>query len=370
MKRMGAILLLLGLVIIGTSYAGYPLSVVSTQQQNYVIGIPSAATVPSSMNSANPTIFAHNGYQVLSITWTGTVPLQYIDLSGTGKASVAITELTGQNTVTVEKSMQSNWTLSYWVNPLTHKGVETYTATATYNFTNPLPNYNVIWQFQFSGSSSWYNGWNNSYIIFKYYVATTYGEFPLQSIQGLGNFYLQVGNTTPVKIVSGATSLYYNTTGYSIPFQVWYVEDNGVTTPFTDAYITYRYTQGGTVNNTIYLNIQTTFNSSINGSRLPIFPYHAYTSTPTTVPTPTTLVIEGYVSANGVINSPSELMNVALNIAHTTIYNTTITTTNTTTYREVSGSPPPTTSFSMQQYISFGIGAVLILIGAVWIFKR
>ena len=329
-------LILIGALIFGAAYAGYPLTIV-TVGSSYTVNVPSTVSMPSSTSPSSPTVFALNGYQNIGVEWGTTVTqISGIDASGTGSVEVQITDSAGYANTEI---MRNSWTLKYLQNPLTKTSYEYFSAQASYNFTNPYPNQNVVYTFVFSGSAT-YDG-----VTFNYETVTTYGEFPLQSIQHLGHFYFQLSDTTPVEITNTATQLYYNVSGSYTTFQVWYVEDNGTTTPFTDAYITYQY---GSTSSQITLTTTTTLDG-----------YTAYTSNPITIPVPTTLYIQGYVAANGTQGSPYQLMEIGSNLTLST--STTSTTTTSTTL-------PP--AFSTAQYEWMAVGAVLMLIGVVWIFKK
>jgi len=323
-------LIIIGALIFGAAYAGHPLTIVQIgqQQQDYTDNIPLAVAMPSGTSSSTPTTFATNGYEVVSATWISTISqISGVDTSGTGTATVQITDSAGY---AVTESMTNSWTLKYVVNPLTKIGSEDFSAYASYNFTNPSPTQSIVYSFTFSGSATYGSG------TFDYATATTYGEFPLNSVQHLGHFYIQIANYTPVQITSVATVLHYNVTGTQTTFQVWYVEDNGTTMPFTDAYMTYTF---GTTMGQVTLTTQTTLNG-----------YTAYTTSAITVPVPTTLYLSGYVVANGAQGSPYEIMEIGSNVS---------------TYAS-----PPGPTFTLAQYEWMAIGGVIMLIGAVWIFKK
>ena len=329
-------LILIGALIFGAAYAGYPLTIV-TVGSSYTVSIPSTTSMPSSTSASSPTTFPLNGYELIQADWGTTISqLSDVDTSGTGTVTVTITDSSGYS---VTKTMTNSWKLYYQENYLTHTWSEYFSAYASYNFTNPYPTQSIVYTFTFTGSAT-YDG-----VTFNYDTVTAYGKFPLQSIQHLGHFYFQLSDTTPVKITNTATQLYYNVSGSYTTFQVWYVEDNGTTTPFTDAYITYQY---GSTSSTITLTTTTTLNG-----------YTAYTSYPITIPVPTTLYIQGYVAANGTQGSPYQLMEIGSNLTLPT--STTSTTTTSTTL-------PP--AFSTAQYEWMAVGAVLMLIGVVWIFKK
>jgi len=318
-------LILIGALIFGAAYAGHPLTIV-TIGNSYSDSIPLAVAMPSGTSSSSPTTFATNGYEVVSATWIGTITqISDISTSGSGSAYVQISDSSGYS---VTKPMTNSWTLKYVENPLTHAYSEVFTADASYNFTNPYPTQAVVYTFTFSGSATYGSG------MFNFVTSTTYGEFPLQSVQHLGHFYFQLSNITPVQIANTATALYYNVSGTSTTFQIWYVEDNGTTIPFTDAYMIYLF---GTTQVQVTLSTQTTLDG-----------YTAFTTSPVTIPVPTTLYLQGYVVANGAQGSPYEIMDFASNTS----------------------GPAPTPTFSLAQYEWMAIGGALMIIGAVWIFKK
>jgi len=320
-------LIIIGALIFGAAYAGHPLAIVQVNQITFSDTISSVNSMPSSTSSSTPTTFPENGYQNISATWGSVITqISDVDASGTGSVTVTITDSSGYSTT---ETMTNSWRLQYLENHLSKTPYEFFSAQASYNFTNPYPTQGIVYTFTFTGSATYDGG------TFNYQTITTYGEFSLQSVQNLGHFYLQIGNTTPVQIANDAAMLYYNVSGTSTTFQIWYVEDDGTTTPFTDAYFTYIY---GTTQGQVTLTAQTTLNG-----------YTAYTSSPITIPVPTTLYLSGYVVANGAQGSPFQLMDFASNLSNLI-------------------QPPP--GFSLLQYISFGIGGALMIIGAVWIFRK
>jgi len=321
-------LIIIGALIFGAAYAGHPLAIVKVGQTTFSDTISSVNSMPSSTSSSTPTTFSENGYQDLGATWGSVITqISDVDASGTGSVTVTITDSSGYSTT---ETMTNSWRLQYLENYLTKTPYEFFSAQASYNFTNPYPTQGIVYTFTFTGSAAYDGG------TFNYQTITTYGEFPLQSVQNLGHFYLQIGNTTPVKIANDAAMLYYNVSGTSTTFQIWYVEDNGTTTPFTNAYFTYIY---GTTQGQVTLTAQTTLNG-----------YTAYTSSRVTIPVPTTLYLSGYVVANGAQGSPYQLMDFASNLTSLV--------------------QPPSPAFSQAQYVSFGIGGALMLIGVVWIFRK
>jgi len=322
-------LILIGALIFGAAYAGYPLAVVVVGN-SFTVSVPSTASMPSSTSPSSPTVFPLNGYWNIQAEWgTSITQLSGVTASGTGNVEVQITDSAGYANTEI---MRNSWKLYYQEDHLTHTGTEYFSAQASFNFTNPYPTQSIVYTFVFSGSASYDGG------TFNYKTVTTYGEFPSQSVQHLGHFYFQLGSTTPVKITNTATQLYYNVSGTSTTFQVWYVEDNGTTTPFTDAYITYQY---GSTSQQITLTETTTLDG-----------YTSYTSSPITIPVPTTLYLQGYVVANGTQGSPYQLMEIGSNLT------------------SPSPGPGPTPSPSLAQYEWMAVGGALMLIGAVWIFKK
>jgi len=323
-------LILIGALIFGAAYAGYPLMMVTvgSNSNSFTDSIPSVAVMPSSTYSSSPTVFPLSTYELVQAEWgTSISQLTDVSASGTGTVTVQISDSSGYS---VTETMTNSWKLYYQENYETHTYSEYFSAQASYNFTNPYPDQSIVYTFVFSGSASYDGG------TFNYKTVTTYGEFPLQSVQNLGHFYFQLGSTAPVEITNTATELYYNVSGTSTTFQVWYVEDNGTTTPFTDAYITYQY---GSTNEQVTLTETTTFDG-----------YTAYTTSPITIPVPTTLYIDGYVAANGAPGSPYQLMEIGSNLT--------------------TPGPGPTPSPSLAQYEWMAVGGVLMLIGVVWIFRK
>ena len=327
MKRIGAMVMLVGIILIVVAFAVPGLTIV-TVGNDYTVSIPSTGSMPSSTSLSTPTTFALNGYQNLGAMWGATITqISDVDTSGTGSVTVTITDSAGYS---VTETMTNSWKLQYLENPLTKTPFEFFSAQASYNFTNPYPTQSNVYTFVFSGSATYGSG------TFNYETITTYGEFPLQSVHNLGHFYFQLASTTPVQIANSATSLYYNVSGTSTTFQVWYVEDNGTTTPFTDAYMIYQY---GTTNVQVTLTTTTTLNG-----------YTAYTTAPITIPVPTTLYLQGYVVANGAQGSPYELMEIASNMSG------------------LAALPP--ISLTLNQEITIAIGGIIVLLGGLMVVKR
>jgi len=330
MPKFSIIMILAGIILIFAALAVPTFSIIYVNQNttSYTDSIPSTASMPSSTSPSSPTNFPHNGYELIQVEWGGTISqISNVYATGAGSVEVQITDSAGYANTEI---MQNSWNLYYQENPLTHEFAEYFSANAFFNFTNPYPTQSIVYTFTFSGSASYDGG------TFNYQTVTTYGEFPTQSVQHLGHFYFKLGTTTPVKITNTATQLYYNVTGSSTTFQVWYVEDNGTTTPFTYAYITYQY---GSTSEQITLTTTTTLDG-----------YTAYTSSPITVPVPTKLYLQGYVLANGTQGSPYELMSIFGNWGNSTVV------------------PQHLTE---NQEINIGIGAFILIVGvALFVTKR
>jgi len=330
MPKFSMIMILAGIILIFAALAVPTFSIIYVNQntQSYTVNVPLTASMPSSTSPSSPTNFPLNGYELIQAEWGGTITqISDVDASGSGIVSVQIMDSAGY---AATETMKNSWKLYYQENYLTHTYTEYFFAQASFNFTNPYPTQSIVYTFNFSGSAT-YNGGT-----FKYDAATVYGEFPLQSVQNLGHFYIQVGNTTPEKISNNAATLYYNISGTSTTFQIWYVEDNGTTTPFTSAYYTYQF---GTTQGQVTLTTQTTLDG-----------YTAYTSTPITIPVPTKLYIQGYVLANGAQGSPYELMSIFGNWGNSTVV---------------------TQHITENQEITIGIGAFILIVGvALFVTKR
>jgi hypothetical protein len=327
MKRIGAMVMLVGIILIVVAFAVPGLTIVVVGN-DYTVSIPSTGSMPSSTSPSTPTTFALNGYQDLGAMWGATITqISDVDTSGTGSVTVTITDSSGYS---VTETMTNSWKLEYLENYLTKTPFEFFSAQASYNFTNPFPTQSNVYTFTFTGSAT-YDG-----ATFNYETITTYGEFPLQSVQHLGHFYFQLASNAPVRIANSATTLHYNVSGTQTTFQVWYVEDNGTTTPFTYAYITYQY---GTTSVQVTLSSQTTLDG-----------YTAYTTSPITIPVPTTLYLSGYVVANGAQGSPYQLMEFASNMSGLATL--------------------PPINLTINQEITIAIGSIIVLLGGLMVVKR
>jgi len=337
MPKISIIIMLVGIALIVAPLAVPQFSVIYVTGDYTINGIPAVSSVPSSSSASSPTTFSANGYANIWMTWQEQITqITGVTTSGTGTASVSITDSAGYST---SHTLGDSWQLQWAKNPLTNTWIELFTAdTAVYNFTNPYPTQSNVYTFTFSGYNSYKA--SNATATFNYATTARYGEFPLQTIQGLGHFYFALGNTAPVQITSVNTQLYYNVSGTSTTFQVWYVEDAGTTTPFSYAYITYQWQFQSSVT-TLTLGTQTTLNG-----------YTAYTSSPITIPVPTLLTVNGYLVATGAAGSPFNLMYIFGNWGNSTPVT-------------------PQVVLTENQEITMGIGAFVLIVGvALFVTKR
>ena len=404
MKRVGAILLLLGIVFIGAAYAGYPLSVVSTPTQNYNVnaGVVDTyafynlypyggnfSTGSLSTTETNPTlieplytIYADNNpanysgvlipFLPIIIQYVGNVGNnQFQDINtanGTIDVTVTITnESSGQVTqhtvpISVAVSVSIGRVIVYWGNTMadnvwktTYTG--TVTGSGTFTFYDPYSIFSksTVYAISFSSGSGTISGGNDSYAITLQPSKTFYVQFssvPLTSSSSYinnfeyGNFWVGTSLNSMTKIVSWEQNLNLNVP--SFPSKIYVVFTfNGTPKDLLDVYYDYNMysqnnsTSSSVVHQVVFFPSQIT-STTINGK---FYPY-AFVST-INISSPSDILLVGvYVLTNSYNGIP--LMEIG----------------------GFSDNAPVQPAFSTQQYISFGIGAVLILIGAVWIFKR
>jgi len=146
------------------------------------------------------------------------------------------------------------------------------------------------------------------------------------------------------KIVSWEQTLNLHVSSFPAPLYVVFVFNGSVPSNYINVYYTYGIYNNSTTpisSGTVNFYNQPTTSVTINGQSYP----YAFVST-LNISGPSDIVLQGsYVTTN---DTTIPIMEIG----------------------GFSDNAPVQPAFSTQQYISFGIGAVLILIGAVWIFKK
>jgi len=404
MKRVGAILLLLGIVFIGAAYAGHPLSVVSTPSLSYSgsanvseissIQILNGNTYPVSNQSSpssesNPWLFG----QFYGNTKTSSVPItvgyygympgmSYISFryppkivasgsgvsqwaspaSGTVDVTVTVmNESSGQTTqhtipVSLAVSISSHTLINYAHDTAITTYFATITGSGTFTFYDPYSIFSnsAVYAISFGSGSGTISSGNTTYTItLNPSQQTVYGKFtalpppPYNSYITnftYGNFWVGTSLNSMTKIVSWEQTLNLHVPSFPAPLYVVFVFNGSIPSDYINVYYTYGIynnsttpTRSGTVN---FYN-QPTTSVTINGQSYP----YAFVST-LNISGPSDIVLQGNYATGEYSSIP--IMEIG----------------------GFSDNAPVQPAFSTQQYISFGIGAVLILIGAVWIFKR
>jgi len=398
---LGIALLLLGLVVIGSAYAGHPLSVVSTPSQNYSSN-PSVSEVNAfyrtydgqfsmslSTTESNPTVVEpyytigtppnytgalipfipltiqyyggtnNNELQEISpasgtidVTLTITNESSGQVIQHTVPISVAVSVSIGRTIVFYGKTMADNvWKTTY---------TGTVTGSGTFTFYDPYSIFSnsAVYAISFSSGSGTISGGNDSYAITLQPSQTFYVKFssvPSPSSYSYinnfeyGNFWVGTSLNSMTKIVSWEQNLNLHVT--SFPAQIYVIFTfNGTPKDLLDVYYYYVVYYQNNSTSSSNLLFRSFFETQITSTTIDGKSYsYAFVST-INITQPADILLEGsYVTANGT-NSYTDIP-----------------------LMEIGGftdNAPIQPAFSTQQYISFGIGAVLILIGAVWIFKR
>ena len=373
---LGIALLLLGVVVIGSAYAGYPLSVVSTPSLSYtgsanvlevssiqasngsIIGL---STLTSTSTDNNPWIFGQFSFVPITVqyyfNYTFYVSRWASPASGTiDVTATVINESSGQTT---QHTVPVSIAVSISFYKLRYNGLYVYYATITSSGTFILQDpYSIstnsaVYGVSFSSGSGTISYGNTSYMITLNPSQTVYGEFiasssppPSSYITNFpyGNFWVGTSLNSMTKIVSLQQTLNLNVASFPATLYVVFVFNGSIPSNYINVYYMYRiYNNSATPMRSGIVNFynQPTTSVTINGQSYP----YAFVS-----------------SLN--ISGPSDIM--LLGSYATSEYSV-------IPIMEIGGfsdNAPVQPAFSTQQYISFGIGAVLILIGAVWIFKR
>jgi len=383
MKRIGVILLLLGVIFIGSAYAGYPLAVVSSPTTStynldgMIISLEQGAIYPSSTNLQSPTLFPSASSVVIEAVYgsyyNGQSIITHVP-APSGKPAYGVGYTTYlNNTFSVDvKDMTTGTTHAYpvysefylWVYPVLSSlnYPMYYDAQITLRLWTTFDNTgtpNTTYQFMFStiSSSSIFSVYNATFTFPG--SSVVYGEFPVTSgVINMGHFYIGnatysssgYGNMTKIASSTQVINLDMRFPGY---LTVMFVEDNGTMNDFRQIYYLYHitYSSNGTSSLNQMVTLFDNFDGASIGSPQTVYidgkgPYTAYISQ-IPINNPMTITINGTVVST--LGQSFELMEITGNYLP---------------YM------PAVSSYSLSQYISFGIGAVLILIGAVWIFKR
>jgi len=400
---LGIALLLLGIVVIGSAYAGHPLSVVSTPSLNYTGSAnvseisyqpPSGSTfVSSSSSESNPLLFTQvygntkTPSTPIIVEYYGTIPgmtyyLQYGGggYGGTGSGSgisrfaspasgiidvtVSVTnESSGQTTqhtvpVSVAVSIRENPGIKYGFNGVKYYFISLYaviTGSGTFTFYDPYSIFtnSTVYAFSFSSGSGTISSGNTSYTITLNPSQTVYGKFtalpPLSSLPNLvnftyGSFWVGTSLNSMTKIVSWEQTLNLHVSSFPAPLYVIFVFNGSIPSNYINVYYTYGIYNNSTTpihSGTVNFYNQPTTSVTINGQSYP----YAFVST-LNISGPSDIVLQGNYATGEYSSIP--IMEIG----------------------GFSDNAPVQPAFSAQQYISFGIGAVLILIGVVWIFRK
>jgi len=410
MKRVGVILLLLGIVFIGAAYAGYPLSVASTPSLNYSesanvsavssiemidggLRYVSNQTLPStesdpwalaqfygSGNTISSPVTVEYYSLVRGMTYShvtyynttlGTISRNYAlgsgvsrwanSASGTIDVTLTITnESSGQtiqHTVPVSVAVSISTKL---MNRQVNNAVvvssifyATITGSSTFVFQDPYSGSanSAVYAFSFSSGSGVISSGNTSYTITLNPSQTVYGRFAVPPppssnsyiINTYGNFWIGTSLNSMTKIVSWAQTLNLHVSSFPAPLYIVFIFNGSIPANYNNVYYTYNIYNGATLASSGIVSFynQPTTAVTVNGHSYPF----AFVST-LNISGPSDIVLQGvYVTSE---NLSLPLMEIG----------------------GFSDDAPVQSAFSTQQYISFGIGAVLILIGAIWIFKR
>jgi len=420
---LGIALLLLGLVVIGTAYAGYPLSVVSTPSLHYsmdanVSTISSITKAPdgytftlstlyNNNSESNPWVFGLSYYNAVTPSVPITIQYQgrmsgmtyspvgitdgklwYIgtgsgiskwahSASGTINETVYVTNVSsGQTTqhtipVSVSVSVLSSTGAAFYGNGYSFTYYAVLTASGTYRFYDPSPpNENSAeYSFSFGTSYGTISYGNTSYSITligsKHYSNTStsstltfgntkpiYGEFgsspspsPIYTTNfTYGNFWVGTSLNSMEKVTPSQQALNVYTSAFPTTLYVIFVFNGSIPSNYINVFYTYQiYYNNTTPASSGIVNFynQPTTSIIINGKTYP----YAFVST-LNISDPSDIVLNGEYATGEYSSIP--IMEIG----------------------GFSDNAPVQPAFSTQQYISFGIGAVLILIGVVWIFKR
>jgi len=405
---LGIALLLLGLVVIGSAYAGHPLSVVSTPSLNYsgsanVTAVFSTnqasngnvntiSTQISPPTESNPWLFG----QLYGNTKTPSVPItveyygympglsytyfpyhkigDYVSGSGisqwaspaSGTVDVTITvtnESSGQTTqhtvpISVSVSVSSYTRGLHSSYSMTQTYFATITGSGTFTFYDPYSIFtnSAVYAFSFSSGAGTISYGNTSYTITlnpSHPSQTVYGKFtalpppPYNSYITnftAGNFWAGTSLNSMTKIVSWEQTLNLHVSSFPAPLYVVFVFNGSIPSNYISIYYTYGIYNNSTtpiVSGIVNFYGKSTTSVTINGQSYP----YAFVST-LNISGPSDIVLQGNYGTGEYSGIP--IMEIG----------------------GFSDNAPVQPAFSTQQYISFGIGGVLILIGAVWIFKK
>ena len=421
---LGIAFLLLGLVVIGTAYAGYPLSVVvvSTPSSSYAFTVNSDVSaiyhssngtlhaidaLASPPTESNPWLFGqfYNNTKPLSVpidvgyyayvrglnyTYSAFNSLLNVSGSGVSKyANPASGTIDVTLTITNESSGQTTQhtvpvSISISISKLVH-GIRKYGSnglplpanewsytvsyygiiqgSGAFTFNDPYSIYtnSAVYAFSFSSGSGTISAGNTSYTITLDPSPTVYGEFvtlsssppnsnppnsspPNSNSISPGNFWVGTSLNSMTKIVSTNQTLNLHVTSFPAPLYVVFVFNGSIPKNYINVYYTYSIYDNSTTptsSGTVNFADKSTTSVTINGQSYS----YAFISI-LNISGPSKIVLLGNYATSEYSSIP--LMEIG----------------------GFSDNAPVQSAFSTQQYISFGIGAVLILIGAVWIFKK
>ena len=346
LSPLGLGLIFIGILIIGVALANPTLTIVNVSQSGTTsVNVPISSEYPSSTSASSPTIFAHQGFADIAYGWQDYAYATSSSVGGTGSvpASLQITSTSGYTdteVVAITVSIQITSAGGQY-----HAEIQ---GKAIYNFSNPSSS-SAVYAFTIVPSSTAVT--IGSYTVTLQSSPTTYGQFPSSALQNVGHFYVGISLTSLEKITSTSQVLWFNVSGFPTQLYVAYVEDNGSTLNWGSIYFVYsETTSSGTV---VVSNQQVILATASNGGQAPsqimiggqtYSGYYAQIS----INSPSQITLGGYISniSNG---QNYQLMELAGNFTSSTV------------------SPP---HFTENQYVSFIIGGILILLGAIVIFRK
>jgi hypothetical protein len=345
---LGIVLILLGILIIGAAYANPELTVVniSPTTTNTSANIPVASAYPSSTSSSSPTIFSSPTSTSITINYLTSFVAGSSSLRGTYSASTSVI-LSIYNTssgTTIKQTISIPLTIKVVINSLnTNFDMAYINGSGSYTFTNPYHSgvSSAIYGFSWSSSSSV----TVDYITMTLQASPTYyGQFSAQSPINIGHFYIGTAfnNMTKITSTSQVIDITMKIPGY---IYVIFAEDNGTMQYFSTLYYNYQILYS---NNSTQLPLKSTTLSNpsimtVNGNSYTTYVSELY------VNGPMNLTIQGYIT--GVNGQSQELMELFSNFTTTSLI-------------------IPYEHFTIDQYISFLIGGILIFIGAIVIFRK
>ncbi len=351
LSPLGIGLIFVGILIIGVAFANPALTIVNVGQTTTSISVPVTSEYPSSTSSSSPTVFAHHNFVDVMYKWYTGASATSTSVGGSSSVSASLQITSSNGYANTEIVTVGIYVQVFYAGGFYHALI---TGTVLYNFTNPdstTAGNSPVFAFAITPSASAVT--IGSYTVTLQSSPTTYGQFPANAIQNIGHYYVGVSLTSLQKITSTSQILWFNVSGFPTQLYVAYVEDNGTTTNWGSIYFTYsETTTSGTV---VVSNQQVTLVTASNGGQSPsqlTINGNTYTGyyEQININSPSQIVLNGYVTneSNG---QAIQLMQLVGNLSNLS-------------------TPVPTPTFTENRYASFIIGGILILLGAIVIFKK